>query len=493
MTVAAASGGLAGWAERSVLRRAGRLTAAGPVPGRRRFAFYGRVSTEDRQDPVTSRARQREQAGALVRGHGQIVAEFFDVGQTRKLAWACRPQSAALVAQLADPDRGWDAIVTGEYERAFYGSQYAAMAPLFEHYGVQLWMPETGGRVDYQSEHDEKTMTMLGLSSKREITRTSIRVRTAMAVQTREQGRYLGGRPPYGYRLADAGPHPNKVHATWGRRAYRLEPGPRTAPVVRWIFAQRLAGHSVARIARALNEARVPCPSAADPGRNKHRTGAGWTLGTVTTILHNPRYTGRQVWNRQRTDAELADPGNVTLGHKSVQRWNLPDGWVISARPAHPALISEDGFVAAQDISAARGPVPQGEPVLRRYLLAGVLMCGVCGRRMESAWSNGKPAYRCRHGHTSAMAPDPARPKNTYVREDKLLPHLPALHLLLTTPAARARRRTRGRTDVRAAPSPDEVIRYLHEHEIALTWDPAAAALNAHAPRAAKTVTVGTR
>jgi hypothetical protein len=43
------------------------------------------------------------------------------------------------------------------------------------------------------------------------------------------------------------------------------------------------------------------------------------------------------VWNRQRIDTELADPANVTLGHKSVQRWNLPDGWVISRRPAHPA------------------------------------------------------------------------------------------------------------------------------------------------------------
>jgi len=250
--------------------------------------------------------------------------------------------------------------VIGEYERAFYGSQYAAMAPLFEHYGAQLWMPETGGRVDYQCEHDEKTMTVLGLSSKREIIRTSIRVRTAMAAQTREQGRYLGGRPPYGYRLADAGPHPNKAHAAWGRRAYRLDPDPQTAPVVRWMFAQRLAGHSVARIARALNEAGVPCPSAADPGRNKHRTGAGWTLGTVTTILQNPRYTGRQVWNRQRTDTELADPGNVTLGHKSVPRWNLPDGWVISNRPAHPALVSEADFIAAQDINAAFGPYGNG-------------------------------------------------------------------------------------------------------------------------------------
>jgi hypothetical protein len=138
----------------------------------------------------------------LVAGHGVIAAEFFDAGESRAVAWARRPQAAALVAQLADPDRGWDAIVIGEYERAFYGSQYAVMAPLFEHYGVQLWMPEAGGRVDYASEHDEKTMTGLGLPSKREITRTRIRVRTAMAVQTREQGRYLGGRPPYGYRLA---------------------------------------------------------------------------------------------------------------------------------------------------------------------------------------------------------------------------------------------------------------------------------------------------
>jgi hypothetical protein len=94
-----------------------------------------------------------------------IVAEFFDVGESRTVAWGRRPEAAALVAELADPGRGWDAMVVGEYERAFYGSQYAAMAPLFEHYGVQLWMPEAGGRVDFASEHDEHTMTVLGLSS----------------------------------------------------------------------------------------------------------------------------------------------------------------------------------------------------------------------------------------------------------------------------------------------------------------------------------------
>jgi hypothetical protein len=30
------------------------------------------------------------------------------------VAWGRRPEAAALVAELANPDRGWDAIVIGE-------------------------------------------------------------------------------------------------------------------------------------------------------------------------------------------------------------------------------------------------------------------------------------------------------------------------------------------------------------------------------------------
>ena len=106
--------------------------------------------------------------------------------------------------------------------------------------------------------------------------------------------------------------------AAWGRRAHRLEPDRATAPIVAWMFAERLAGHSVARVTRALNDAGIPCPSAADPKRNPHRTGAAWTLATVASILASPRYMGRQVWNRhshrQRTDADLVDPGQHRAG-----------------------------------------------------------------------------------------------------------------------------------------------------------------------------------
>ena len=315
-----------------------------------------------------------------------------------------------------------------------------------------------------------------------------------MAVQVREQGRYLGGRPPYGYRLGDAGPHPNKAHAAWGRRAHRLEPDPEAAHIVRWIFARRLAGHSVARIARALNDAGVPCPSAADPGRNPHRTGAGWTLGTLTTILSNPRYTGRQVWNRQRTDRDLVDAGDIALGHKPVQRWNLPDGWVISRKPAHPPLVSEADFIAAQDISAARGPVPgaglttprrRHSPPCRaadlRWLRAADGICVV--QRKARLPVPPRPHHRqqARPGppeeRLHPRGPDPAAPARP----------APAAHRACSTTAEmthppRRRRPVSGQSE--------DVIGYLRERQVTLTYDPASGTLDAGTATAAQTITL---
>jgi hypothetical protein len=152
-----------------------------------------------------------------------------------------------------------------------------------------------------------------------------------------------------------------------------------------------------------------------------------------------------------------------------VQRWNLPEGWVISKQPAHPALISEAGFVTAQDTATPRGPAG---PAARRYLLAGLLACGRCGRKLESAWSNGKPAYRCRHGYTSATRPDLARPKNTYVREDQILPHLAAIAILMRRPrqigSGTRRSLARVTTPARAA----DLIDSLRTADVTLTYDP---------------------
>ena len=448
--------------------------AAGRSRGRLRFAFYGRVSTEDWQDPVTSRARQLQQAVMLVAGHGVIVAEFFDTGESRTLPWARRPQAAALVAQLADPDRGWDAIVIGSTSGRFTPASTRRWRRCSSITASACGCPKSAAG-------STGTLRTTSRPCSRSACPPSGRS-PAPGSGSGPRWRPRPGRraatwaawPPYGYRLADAGPHPNKAHDAWGRRAHRLEPDPATAPVVRWMFAQRLAGHSAARITRALNDAGIPCPSAADPRRNPHRTGARWTLRTVAAILANPRYTGRQVWNRQRTDFDLVDPANTGLGHKQVQRWNLPEGWVISKQPAHPALVSEADFIAAQDTAVPRGPAA------RRYLLAGLLACGRCGRKLESAWSNGKPAYRCRHGYTSATRPDLARPKNTYVREDQILPHLAAIAILIHEPTHPASRTRPSLANVTTPARAADLIDSLRTAGVILTYDPGQQTLRVH-------------
>ena len=112
-------------------RHFGRMVEAGL-----RFAFYGRVSTEDYQDPVSSRRWQVDFAAELVAGRGRIVAQYFDVGYSREVSWAARPEAARLLAALADPDRGFKAIVVGEYTRAFHGSQAINLAPLLQTHGA---------------------------------------------------------------------------------------------------------------------------------------------------------------------------------------------------------------------------------------------------------------------------------------------------------------------------------------------------------------------
>jgi DNA invertase Pin-like site-specific DNA recombinase len=183
-------------------------------------------------------------------------------------------------------------------------------------------VPEVGGPLDPENEAHDLVMSVFGGMSKGERSRIKVRVRTAMASQTALEGRFLGGRPPYGYRLADAGPHPNPGKAAEGRRLHRLEPDPIAAPVVQRIFADYCEGVGLFAIAQVLTREGIECPSAHDRARNGHRSGVAWSKSAVRAILTNPRYTGHQVWNRQRTDEVLLDVDDVALGHTSVQRWN---------------------------------------------------------------------------------------------------------------------------------------------------------------------------
>ncbi|GHH42262.1 recombinase family protein [Lentzea cavernae] len=278
-----------------------RRPAAPPEEPGLRFAFYGRMSTSVFQDVQTSRAWQRAVSEELIDGVGSVVAEFFDVGVSRRWPWEDRPEAAALLAAAAAAGRSFEAVVVGEYERAFHGDQFREVVSGLNALGVAVWLPKAGGPVELGSPVHEALMVLLGAQAQREVARARQRVLAAMRTQARVQGRFLGGRPPYGYGFVDGGRHPNPVHGRWGRRVQVLAPDLVAAPWVRWMFAERARGRTVASLARELNERGVVCPSGADPERNAHRTGERWIVRTVAMILENPRYTGRQVWNRSST------------------------------------------------------------------------------------------------------------------------------------------------------------------------------------------------
>lgn len=130
-------------------RRGGaRSVSRGDVRAGLRFAFYGRMSTSEFQDVVTSREWQRAVSEELVEGAGIIVAEFFDSGRSRRWSWRDRPAAAALLAAAKQSVREFDAVVVGEYERAFYGDQFERVVAELDAVGVQVWLPEAGGAVD---------------------------------------------------------------------------------------------------------------------------------------------------------------------------------------------------------------------------------------------------------------------------------------------------------------------------------------------------------
>jgi site-specific DNA recombinase len=404
------------------------------------FAFYGRVSTEDNQDPESSRLWQLSLANNLIASHrGTITAQFFDVGQSRSLPWQRRPEASRLLTALRDTQRGFTAVVIGEPHRAFYGNQFGLTMPLFTHYHVRLWVPEVGGPIDPDNEAHDLVMSVFGGMSKGERNRIKVRVRTAMATQTQVEGRYLGGRPPYGYTLADLGPHPNPAKAADGRRLHGLVPDGDTAPIVRRIYAEFLAGNGLYVIAESLTAEGIPSPSGHDRKRNPHRPGLAWSKSAIRVILTNPRYTGHQVWNRQRTDEILLDVNDVALGNTTIVRWNPKQRWVVSTDVVHPPLIDTAVFEEAQQILHGRGTGPGREHKKHRsrhpYVLKGLVYCAICQRRMQGQRSNGEAYYRCRYAQEYALANQINHPRNVYLRERDLVTPLDHALASAFTPA----------------------------------------------------------
>ena len=398
-------------------------TGVGPV------AFYGRCSTEDNQDPETSHGWQLSNARKFVEPlGGLVVVEFFDIGQSRSVPWDRREHAGRLLAELKQPDRGWNALVVGEGTRCWFGNQFSLIAPRFAAYGVDLWVPELGGKFDARNPSHKMLMSVLGGMSESERQHVQARVRAAMDAQVVNEGRHQGGRTPYGYVVVDGGPHPNPRKAAEGYRMRVLSLDEPSAEVVRRIFTEYLNGRGDRAIANGLNHDAIPCPSARRPDQNRHRLADGWQGSTIRAIMENPRYTGYAFFGRWTKHETLLDPDDVAAGHVIRFRRSNPDRVVRSRQPAHPAIVSVEVFTQAQlmrrskgagGLRTARKVERSGRVTRRPYLFRGRIRCAVCSRKMEASPRTHAMYYRCPARTLAPGSPALAlHPPAVYLRED---------------------------------------------------------------------------
>ena len=147
------------------------------------------------------------------------------------------------------------------------------------------------------------------------------------------------------------------------------------AEVVWRIFREYAAGKSPRAIAIELNAEGIPGAHASAWGQSTINGNRQRGIG----ILNNELYIGRLVWNRQRF---VKDP---TTGKRQA-RPNPPEAWVVEEVP-DLRIIDDDLWQAVKarqgDLKVPKQPKP-GEPGFwdrrrPRYLLSGLVRCGLCG------------------------------------------------------------------------------------------------------------------
>ncbi len=123
-------------------------------------------------------------------------------------------------------------------------------------------------------------------------------------------------------------------------------------------------------------------------------------------ILANPFYAGAYVFGRRQSCKQLATTGEIETRSRLVPQ----DEWRVVIRDHHPGYVAWERFVANRQRLAANrtnGEVLAGPAREGLCLLQGLLLCGLCGRRLGVRYTgNGGvyPLYQCIWRHREALA-----------------------------------------------------------------------------------------
>jgi DNA invertase Pin-like site-specific DNA recombinase len=128
------------------------------------------------------------------------------------------------------------------------------------------------------------------------------------------------------------------------------------------------------------------------------------TYQMVQQILTNPAYAGVFVYGRRRREVVPGDPPLATERRVGLDEWDIvvPD--------VYPAYLSFDAYLANRRLLrdnlynfAAKG---HGAPRAGLALLAGLVVCGRCGRRMAVGYSRARyHSYHCRRAQVDYAEP----------------------------------------------------------------------------------------
>ncbi len=119
------------------------------------------------------------------------------------------------------------------------------------------------------------------------------------------------------------------------------------------------------------------------------------TPATLGQLLHHPVYAGAYAYGRRRSDPKAKYSGAKNRG----KRWQPMAQWQVLLHDRLPAYISWERYLANQQRLRHNQcrPASPGVPGKGAALLAGLLVCGGCGRRLRVAYrTRGQPHYTCR-------------------------------------------------------------------------------------------------
>lgn len=176
----------------------------------------------------------------------------------------------------------------------------------------------------------------------------------------------------------------------WSGTRLEFDPDEAVQRAVRVVFERFAIESSIGAVARWAQQAGFKFPT-----RRKNDGELEWrelSVGRLNGILHNPTYAGVYVYGRKPTKKVISN------GEIRERPTRLPiDEWPVRIEAAHPGYISWETFVSneqrlkenAPRMHGATGGAAKNGPAL----LAGIVLCGRCARRMRVDYTTSERTY----------------------------------------------------------------------------------------------------